>query len=42
MLLLHDSVPLVLEILPPLLERLAAEGLKPVSLPSACGDGPPT
>jgi len=35
-LLLHDSVPLSLAVLPALLEQLAARGLKCVSLPAAC------
>lgn len=35
-LLLHDSVPLSLTVLPALLEQLAARGLKCVSLPAAC------
>jgi len=34
-LLLHDSSPVVLEVLPALLDELAARGLKSVSLPSA-------
>jgi len=38
-LLLHDSVPLVLEVLPMLLAELDARGLEPVSLPVGCGDG---
>jgi peptidoglycan/xylan/chitin deacetylase (PgdA/CDA1 family) len=38
-LLMHDTKPLVLVILPQLLDLLAARGLKPVSLPIACGDG---
>ena len=38
-LLLHDNGPLVLGVLPALLDELAARGLKSVSLPSACGDG---
>ena len=45
-LLLHDGgaartregVPLVLAVLPVLLERIAARGLQPVSLPAACGE----
>jgi peptidoglycan-N-acetylglucosamine deacetylase len=37
-LLLHDTRPIVLDVLPALLERLAAAGLRSVSLPSACGD----
>lgn len=47
-LLLHDCAysrtsrgePVVLAVLPVLLERLAGAGLKSVSLPAACGDGP--
>jgi peptidoglycan/xylan/chitin deacetylase (PgdA/CDA1 family) len=35
-LLLHDSAPAALAVLPPLLEHLAARGLKCVSLPVAC------
>jgi peptidoglycan/xylan/chitin deacetylase (PgdA/CDA1 family) len=35
-LLLHDSVPRVLDVLPALLEQMAARGLRPVSLPSGC------
>jgi peptidoglycan-N-acetylglucosamine deacetylase len=35
-----DGEPLVLAVLPALLERLAAAGLKSVSLPAACGRGP--
>ena len=35
-LLLHDSVPLSLTVLPALLEQLAARGLTCVSLPAAC------
>ena len=37
-LLLHDSGPVVLDVLPALLGELAARGLKAVSLESACGD----
>jgi len=37
-LLLHDTKPLVLEVLPELLEEIVARGLKPVSLAAACGD----
>jgi len=37
-LLLHDSAPVVLAVLPALLGELAARGLKAVSLESACGD----
>lgn len=36
-LLLHDSTPVALAVLPALLELLAARGLKSVSLPGACG-----
>jgi peptidoglycan/xylan/chitin deacetylase (PgdA/CDA1 family) len=47
-LLLHDGAPartrggepVVLAVLPALLDRLAARGLKPVTLPDACRDGP--
>lgn len=35
----RDGEPVVLAVLPALLERLAAAGLKPVPLPDACGDG---
>jgi len=35
-LLLHDSAPVSLAVLPALLEQLAARGLKSVSLPGAC------
>lgn len=37
-LLLHDSAPVVLAVLPALLGELAARGLKAVSLRTACGD----
>jgi|SRR5579864_8455812 len=37
-LLLHDTRPIVLEVLPDLLDKLAAAGLRSVTLPSACGD----
>jgi len=37
-LLMHDRVPVVLSVLPALLERVAAQGLKAVSLASACAD----
>jgi len=37
-LLLHDSVPVVLAVLPALLGELAARGLRAVSLEAACGD----
>jgi len=39
-LLLHDSAPVVLAVLPALLGELAARGLKAVSLETACGDEP--
>jgi peptidoglycan/xylan/chitin deacetylase (PgdA/CDA1 family) len=39
-LLLHDSAPVVLAVLPVLLGELAARGLRAVSLTTACGDGP--
>lgn len=38
-LLLHDSMPRVVDALPALLVQLQARGLKPVSLPAGCGDG---
>ena len=38
-LLLHDSRPVVLAMLPQLLERIERAGLTPVTLPSALGDG---
>ena len=38
--LTRDGEPVVLAVLPALLERLAARGLKPVTLPDACRDGP--
>jgi peptidoglycan-N-acetylglucosamine deacetylase len=38
-LLMHDTKPLVLAVLPQLLDLLAMRGLKPVSLPVACGNG---
>ncbi len=34
-----DGTPVVLEVLPALLKRVEAAGLKPVSLTAACGDG---
>jgi peptidoglycan-N-acetylglucosamine deacetylase len=37
-LLLHDTRRVALEVLPALLEHLAKNGLRSVSLPSACGD----
>ncbi len=37
-LLMHDRVPVVLSVLPALLEQAAAQGLKAVSLASACAD----
>ena len=39
-LLMHDGAPVVLAVLPALLDQLAARGLKPVTLPDACRDGP--
>ena len=36
LLLLHDNAPVSLAVLPPLLDELAARGLKSVSLPDAC------
>jgi len=39
-LLMHDGVPVVLAVLPALLDQLAARGLKSVTLPDACRDGP--
>ena len=39
-LLMHDSKPVVLAVLPVLLEQLSAQGLKAVSLVSACADEP--
>jgi peptidoglycan/xylan/chitin deacetylase (PgdA/CDA1 family) len=39
-LLMHDGAPIVLAILPALLDQLAARGLKSVTLPDACRDGP--
>ncbi len=39
-LLMHDSKPVVLAVLPVLLEQLSAQGLKAVSLASACADEP--
>ncbi|MGC2517591.1 MAG: polysaccharide deacetylase family protein [Burkholderiales bacterium] len=38
-LMMHDTRPVVLAVLPELLDQLAMRGLKPVSLPVACGDG---
>jgi peptidoglycan-N-acetylglucosamine deacetylase len=38
-LLLHDSVPRVLDALPLLLDALQKRGLTPVSLPAGCADG---
>jgi peptidoglycan/xylan/chitin deacetylase (PgdA/CDA1 family) len=35
----RDGEPVVLAVLPALLDRLAASGLKPVTLPDACRDG---
>lgn len=37
-LLLHDTEPVVLDVLPGLLEEIAGRGLKPVSLAAACTD----
>lgn len=37
-LLLHDSSRVVLVVLPALLDRIVAQGLRPVSLAAACGD----
>jgi len=37
-LLMHDRVPVVLSVLPALLEQVSAQGLKAVSLASACAD----
>jgi len=39
-LLLHDSAPAVLAVLPELLGQLSTRGLKAVSLVSACANGP--
>jgi len=39
-LLMHDGAPVVLAVLPALLDQLAARGLKSVTLPDACRDGP--
>jgi peptidoglycan/xylan/chitin deacetylase (PgdA/CDA1 family) len=39
-LLMHDRAPVVLAVLPALLERISAQGLKAVSLASACADEP--
>ena len=39
-LLMHDNAPVVLAVLPVLLEKLSAQGLKAVSLASACADEP--
>jgi peptidoglycan/xylan/chitin deacetylase (PgdA/CDA1 family) len=39
--LLHDTKPVVLEVLPALLEQLALRGLRTVSLPGAFGDRSP-
>jgi peptidoglycan/xylan/chitin deacetylase (PgdA/CDA1 family) len=38
-LLLHDSVPWVVDVLPALLDDLRAHALRPVSLSAGCGDG---
>ena len=37
-LLMHDSAPAVLAVLPELLEKISEQGLKAVSLASACAD----
>jgi peptidoglycan/xylan/chitin deacetylase (PgdA/CDA1 family) len=37
-LLMHDTAPVVLAVLPALLEQISAQGLKAVSLVSACAD----
>jgi len=39
-LLMHDTGPVVLAVLPALLEQISAQGLKAVSLASACADEP--
>jgi len=39
-LLMHDTAPVVLAVLPELLEQISAQGLKAVSLVSACADEP--
>ena len=39
-LLMHDRVPVMLSVLPALLEQISAKGLKAVSLASACADEP--
>ena len=39
-LLMHDSAPAVLAVLPELLEKISEQGLKAVSLASACADEP--
>jgi peptidoglycan/xylan/chitin deacetylase (PgdA/CDA1 family) len=39
-LLMHDRVPVVLAVLPALLEQISAQGLKAVSLASACAEEP--
>ena len=39
-LLMHDSAPVVLAVLPALLDQLGARGLKSVTLPDACRDEP--
>ena len=39
-LLMHDGAPIVLAVLPALLDHLAARRLKSVTLPDACRDGP--
>jgi peptidoglycan/xylan/chitin deacetylase (PgdA/CDA1 family) len=39
-LLMHDRVPVMLSVLPALLEQISVKGLKAVSLASACADEP--
>jgi peptidoglycan/xylan/chitin deacetylase (PgdA/CDA1 family) len=39
-LLLHDTGPVVLDVLPKVLEEITAQGLRSVSLVAACADGP--
>jgi hypothetical protein len=39
-LLMHDSAPVVLAVLPDLLELVSTRGLKAVSLVSACANDP--
>ena len=40
LLLLHDNTAVVLDVLPSLLEQIAARGLRSVSLATACGEDP--